>query len=265
MWPIGLPKRLPARKLSVAQNVLKYGTGAINIDGCRIGTEDLEYRTTSYREAASGEFSGQGQTNHTTGHKQVTGRFPANLIHDGSDEVLAGFPNSKSSPVGFKGVAWKHSGNTGNERTPLEYQQEFNDSGSAARFFYNTREGEPSANSRYSDRGSTNFAALPGQRRPAEDSPSRFFYCAKASKSERGLSNDHPTIKPQKLMQYLIKLVASPEALVLDPFMGSGSTLLACAFLGIRSVGIEMDESSCEIAANRCVAQVVEMIKDGTY
>lgn len=84
---------------------------------------------------------------------------------------------------------------------------------------------------------------------------SRFFYCAKASKAERGDGNDHPTVKPLKLMEYLITL--SGGHLILDPFMGSGTTLVAAKRLGRKAIGIEIDEHSCEIAANRCRQMVL--------
>lgn len=79
---------------------------------------------------------------------------------------------------------------------------------------------------------------------------SRFFYCAKASRSERGDGNDHPTVKPLKLMEYLVKL--SGGQTILDPFMGSGTTLVAAKRLGRKAIGIDIDEHSCEIAAKRC-------------
>jgi len=84
-------------------------------------------------------------------------------------------------------------------------------------------------------------------------SAARFYYVAKASKRERGEGNSHATVKPLALMEYLVKLVKMPEYnLILDPFMGSGTTLLACIRLGIPCIGIDNDEHSCEIAARRC-------------
>lgn len=124
----------------------------------------------------------------------------------------------------------------------------------------------------------------------------RFFYCAKASKSERnkglegmekkpsymvengsktsGLNderyerkishqNNHPTVKPQKLMEYLIKLVMPKHegTILLDPFLGSGSTLVACQTLGVNAIGIEMNEEYCEIAKKRLQIKPVEQLK----
>ena len=110
-------------------------------------------------------------------------------------------------------------------------------------------------------------------------SAARFFYCAKASKADRdegceGLepknnmrvngpreseedkhvtkrSNHHPTVKPTDLMRYLCRLVTPPEGIVLDPFMGSGSTGKAAMLEGFRFIGIERDEAYFEIANAR--------------
>jgi site-specific DNA-methyltransferase (adenine-specific) len=80
---------------------------------------------------------------------------------------------------------------------------------------------------------------------------SRFFYCAKASKKERGEGNNHPTVKPIKLMEYLITLVTPPNGTVLDPFFGSGTTGIAAVNLGFNYIGIELDEQYVEIARRR--------------
>ncbi len=241
---------------TVAANVLKYGTGAINIDACRVPTENESVSNHS-RSAEAAVSKGKygdstAQETHQTAGQQL-GRFPANLIHDGSPEVLALFPDSKGQCGAVKGtepseltrgIYGKFSG----DRPPCSPR---NDSGSAARFFKCCRDGEPSADRRYTAEGSTNFAMKPGMRRPPEDTPARFFYCAKASRSERGSFNDHVTVKPLALMRYLVRLVTRKGGLVLDPFMGSGTTGVAALQEGMNFVGIERDPHYYEIAQRR--------------
>ncbi len=149
---------------TIAANVLKHGVGGLNIEECRVGT-DLIQNGRAGRNGVSTFNKSIGKEPPPT-----QGRFPANFIHDGLEEL-----------------------------------------GSAA----------------------------------------RYFYCAKASRSERK-DNPHPTIKPLKLMEYLVKLVKQPEKnLILDPFAGSGSTLLACQALCIPCIGIELEESYCRIIVER--------------
>ena len=194
---------------TVANNVLTYGTGALNIDGSRVGTTVETWPAT--RNYSAKEMSRPGSTLADDAETQSTGeapagRWPANVIHDGSDEVVAGFPEYKSSArkVG------KQTGTTFGSNTPMPDDLigvlSYGDSGSAA----------------------------------------RFFYCAKASKSEReaGLeeSNTHPTVKPLALMRYLVKLVTPPGGTVLDPFLGSGTTACAAILEGFEWTGCEMTE-----------------------
>jgi site-specific DNA-methyltransferase (adenine-specific) len=140
------------------------------------------------------------------------GRWPANLIHDGSDEVLAAFPETTSGAVKPGTVAAADENRTSyGQFDGYEMKPRNKDSGSAA----------------------------------------RFFYCAKASKADRGDGNTHPTVKPTALMQYLVRLVTPPGGLVMDPFMGSGSTGKACIREGFRFVGIDMTPEYVEIARLR--------------
>ena len=102
------------------------------------------------------------------------------------------------------------------------------------------RHGEKSADTRYHDRDSTNFAALPGMRRGDSGSAARFFYCAKASKHDRAGSK-HPTVKPVNLIRWLARLVTPPNGLILDPFAGSGTTGAAAHLEGFRAVLVERE------------------------
>jgi DNA modification methylase len=174
--------RKPLSESTVAKNVLKWGTGGINIDGCRVETDWLNDSGArwghSNKETTKGNIQfTNGKCMHSEPHPQ--GRFPANLIHDGSQEVLELFPES------------------------------------------------------------------------GDKSPSRFFYCAKASKKDRDKGNNHPTVKPTALMAYLCRLITPMGGTILDPYMGSGSTGKAAVREGFSFVGIELDQDYYEIAKAR--------------
>lgn len=257
---------------TVASNVLKYGTGAMNIDGCRVPTDG---ERVTVHDAPKGTFAGgeqgRGSSRNDNGsivYKEVTGRFPANLIHDGSDEVLALFPNTGKSQGGerhTKGVGDNRQGNAYGCYSSGEGTDEIGFGDSASRFFKCCRDGEPSSARRYTDNGGTNFAMKPGMRRPAEDTPSRFFYCAKASRQEKNLGceslpegNFHVTVKPVELMRYLVRLVCRKGGLVLDPFAGSGTTCIACKMEGMDFIGCELNPQYAEIAEKRISAWSAE-------
>lgn len=200
---------------TVVGNVLEWGTGAINIDGCRVPTSETISNHSRTADAARskgkyGDSSAQ-ETHQTSG--QSLGRFPANLVHDGSDDVLALFPQSKGQQGNLSGNEPSRTGDNGiyGHYGPRSECIARNDFGSAA----------------------------------------RFFYCAKASKSDRGEGNDHPTVKPTALMEWLVRLVTPQGGVVLDPFMGSGSTGVAAKREGMGFIGIERDGHYFEIARNR--------------
>jgi DNA modification methylase len=185
---------------TVTKNVLTHGTGGLNIDACRTG-DDLQ------------------------------GRWPANAVHDGSDDVVQSFPTAPGQQADISSTA--PSEKTRGIYGPMK------------------REREPSQSRTYADKGGTNFAMKPGARRLDEGSAARFFYCAKPTRRERGASNTHPTVKPVALMRWLCRLVAPPGGTVLDPFMGSGSTGLACQAEGFYFIGIELEVESMAIALAR--------------
>lgn len=118
---------------SVAANVLEWRTGAINIDGCRI---EMPGESTIRRSNAgtNGEGWGMGKNAHLNG--STAGRFPANVIHDGSDEVLAGFPETKSGKPGTKRSVKNGNSMGAESRPPGTAMTGYGDAGSAARFFY---------------------------------------------------------------------------------------------------------------------------------
>jgi DNA modification methylase len=204
--------RKPLSEKTVAANVLKWGTGGLNIDGCRVGkaikpTQSGMQRFREYSDKNTGQSRPKMQA--TTPKEQ--GRFPANLIHDGSQEVLELFPETKPSRVG-KPRGTKKKGLFANSEFN-KVGQEHNDSGSAA----------------------------------------RFFYCPKASKKDRNEGNNHPTVKPTALMAYLCRLITPTGGVVLDPYMGSGSTGKAAVREGFSFVGIELDPDYYEICKARII------------
>lgn len=165
---------------SLKDNVEKWGTGYLNVDACKVGL-----------------------------------RHPANLIHDGSDEVVDMFPEKAGAL--FSATRKKDTtGGTGNSlmgkpRKAGEHNGTLDEPGSA----------------------------------------SRFFWCAKPSRTERSQANKHPTVKPVKLMEYLIQLVTPPNGLVLDPFMGSGTTGVAAYTHDYDFIGYELNEEYYNIANKR--------------
>jgi len=172
--------RKPLSEKTIAENVMKWGTGGLNIDGCRIGDEERTYKgaTKIYGEHPWTRAQANGERARPT--YKVTGRFPANVILDEEAGKL------------------------------LDEQSGILKSGA-----------------------------------------SRFFYCAKASKKERGEGNNHPTVKPLSLIKYLITLVTPPGGICLDPFEGSGTHALACKDLGFNYIGFELNSEYCKMAEKR--------------
>lgn len=208
---------------TVTSNVLAHGTGALNIDGCRVGSDVITTIGSAKKgTAAFRDYAGMVPTDHV-------GRWPANLIHDGSDEVLAAFPQAPGQLADESRAAL--SSKTSNVYGALK------------------RQGEPSQDSE--NFGPVGFILKPGARRPDTGSAARFFYCAKASKSDRGAENTHPTVKPTELMRYLCRLVTPPGGTVLDPFAGSGSTGKAAKLEGFSFVGFDLSAEYTALANQR--------------
>ena len=233
---------------TVAENVLAHGTGAINVDGCRVPGL-LNGDPMRFAKTNGGEFVAKFDTIPVV---RSEGRWPANLIHDGSEEVLAGFPVTTSGKPGnsirtAKGMVLQGGGGG----TPLTG---FGDTGSAARFFYCAK-----ASKRDRDEGLEGFALRKVETMNSYSAPSEG---RTADKNGGPRANIHPTVKPTDLMRYLCRLVTPPGGVVLDPFMGSGSTGKAAALEGFRFIGIEREAEYLEIARARILAATPEPAND---
>ena len=199
---------------TVAKNVLTYGTGAINIDGSRIGTEAITINTFDNGAKPFGNAVGEPFTS-----RQSQGRWPANIILDehtaGLLDEQSGVSTSKISQMKAGLVEAIGSLNLSDKAADYESERGHNDSGGASRFFYVAK-----ANKRDRNEGLERM-------------------------------NTHPTVKPTALMTYLVKLVTPPNGTVLDPFTGSGSTGKAAILNGFDFIGIEMTEDYLPIIQGR--------------
>ena len=227
---------------TVANNVLTYGTGGLNIDGCRVGTTVETWPSSRSYAAGQMQPGGQGVTE-STGDAPA-GRWPANFIHDGSDEVVELFPDTNKGTA-RTGRVGGQNGLYENGHDPDHIGTWYGDSGSAARFFYCAK-----ASKRDRNEGLEGFAPI-----------RKVFMATKNGTGEpsKGLerfttkpsANFHPTVKPTDLMRYLCRLVTPPNGIVLDPFMGSGSTGKAAMLESFDFIGIEQDSNYIKIAEAR--------------
>jgi len=232
--------RKPLGEKTVAENCLKWGVGGINIDGCRVGTEEK-----LGRQASSTTMFGNGKMTKEDvidNSNAAGGRFPANLIHDGSDEVVGLFPNNKSSDAVRKNSVcptyWGTNGIYGKGNAHDSYG--YSDSGSASRFFYCAKASKRERN--IGCEGLEEKIVNDGRKKDIDNAYQRGITLRK---------NTHPTVKPIALMEYLVKLVSREGQVVLDPFMGSGTTGMACKKLNREFIGIEMMPEYMEIAKCR--------------
>lgn len=253
---------------TVAANVAAHGTGALNIEGCRVPTPESWHDSGVLCGGNSVTDYGDGLNNAGRSESHPAGRWPANVVHDGSAEVLEAFPDAPGQIADISATA--PSPKTQGIYGPMR------------------REGELSQERRYTAKGGTDFAMKPGVRRLDTGSAARFFYCAKADGGERnygldvfpakagrplGISqwegqtngsgkrmgadapmrNHHPTVKPVSLMRWLCRLVTPPGGTVLDPFTGSGTTGVAAVLEGFAFIGIEREAEYRAIAERRIV------------
>ena len=290
--------RKPLGEKTVAKNVLKHGTGGININASRIGTEKVVAHHSPKGTFAGGEPDRGSDKN----YYENEGRFPANVLlshHEDCKQVGESTETIIGGNKGKSGFAQGYeSGDFTKKESTYPVYECVDDCAVKILDEQAPAVGNAFKKTRTKDTtGGSGDSWTNGGKKAGEDNgvfdglsgASRFFYCAKVSKKERnagldnfeekevcygyktdseavknrdkkgdiGLNkvkirkNTHPTVKPIKLMTYLTKLITPPNGIVLDPFMGSGSTGMACALEGFDFVGIDMDEDYVAISEAR--------------
>jgi len=225
---------------TVAENVQRYGTGAINIDECRV----------SYNEEKP-NLGGEGYGFRIEGRPEEPnnkGRWPANVIHDGSEEVLELFPNTKSGKMKQHIEGGQY--NVYGKMYPRDVET-IGDTGSAARFFYCAK-----ASRKEREKGLENledklYARSGGAQGRENAGETEYLQDSIGLNRISKVKNNHPTVKPLELVKYLVKLVTPPEGIVLDPFMGSGTTGIAALEQGFKFLGVEKEKGYFKIAEER--------------
>lgn len=318
--PIVLARKPLEKGLSIAENVLKWGTGGINIDGCRVGISRPQTNTNEDKFNKWKEQDGVSRQNSNNPDLDTNkGRFPANLVmshhpececkglkkvgsgkeggnnYEGNTYVVEGFvpknsPKANSNygeetiedwtchedcPIRImdeqSGISKSNPRTTCDRRTNSTHEYGFksdaysphNDSGGASRFFYcakasksernkgldgfEEKKGSTNHNSSGRDIGRKQFCQICDKRQGACKCEQPNF----SNENPNKRANSHPTVKPVKLMQYLVRLVTPPNGVVLDPFCGSGTTGIACKLEGFQFVGMEQDAEYCKIAEAR--------------
>ncbi len=239
--------RKPCSEKTVAANVLKWGCGALNIDGCRVepskdygrsaanskGTINSHngFEGKSFKIAERNAETMLARMGRLPKYASTLGRFPANLI-------LSHNPDCEEDQCSLGCAAAMLDAQSGTLKSGAIKKDQYKDG---------------LKNDVYGKFAGFELAAdLPA----GSGGASRFFYCAKTSTSERNaglgdMKNTHATVKSQKLMRYLCRLITPPNGVVLDPFMGSGSTGLAAISEGFRFMGIEKEKEYFDISQKR--------------
>lgn len=232
------------REGTYVENALKWGVAGLNIDGGRVGTDEMQINTYSGR----GPF-GDSQVGNDYDSKVTQGRFPANVIHDGSDEVLRGFPETSkgwgtaTDSENSKKTSMFGIGGVNANRYDMGGQ-------SAARFFYCAKASRSERNAGLEGMEGKERADI--NKMMGNDNGGKSMKTGSGNNRNNRLQNHHPTVKPIALMEYLVRLTKTPTGgVVLDPFMGSGTTGIACVNEGRDFIGIEQNEEYLEIARRR--------------
>ena len=277
--PIVLARKPLEKGLSIAENVLKWGTGAINIDGCRVGNEKRTIPVFSDdKKTDETSFNLNSNIQH---HREETtqGRFPANFImthhpdckcqffkYEGEEEINEEWTCVEDCPIKIldeqsgtlneQGISksdnksgWQNNYVGGNGVNAVQ-RKLYLDKGGASRFFYIAKANKWERN--YGLQEFENNKPMYESHRPNyENTKGIETPYAGAGRTGNENRNNHPTVKPIKLMQYLVRMITPPNGIVLDPFAGSGTTGIACKIDGFNFVGLELSEDYTKIANAR--------------
>lgn len=244
---------------TVAANVIIHGTGALNIDGSRIAYKDneVDFSVKQNQTTNATVQMGGAKPGDSIQMFKENGRWPANFIHDGSDEVVELFPDTgmaKPERIGKKGgsgFGFFDDNKTANTqgRWPAD------SGGSASRFFYCAKASKKDRNAGLDDFAGKEIGVkgngLARTCATCGSSTLQGCECPDRTYVNPTRANHHPTVKPTDLMRYLVKLVTPPNGTVLDPFTGSGSTGKAAMLEGFNFIGCELDPDYIAIANAR--------------
>ncbi|VGQ12956.1 Modification methylase DpnIIB [Klebsiella variicola] len=235
---------------TLTDNVLQFGTGGLNIDGCRISSEDALVRPSIQRDDNQVLGKGLGVGTQT----EPGGRWPANLAHDGSPEVLEHFPAKAGAKANVSGnePSKNCDGTVFNVRDRIGFHRQI-DSGSAARFFYC-----PKASKADRDLGLRCSVVSASEMVNRKEGSAGINNPRAGAGRTSGAMNFHPTVKPIALMQWLARLVTPAGGIILDPFMGSGTTGIAAAREGFTFIGCELNTEYFDLARARISAAYFE-------
>jgi DNA modification methylase len=246
--PIVLARK-PIEEKTITENVLRFGTGGINIDGCRIGNDLIpspQHNTSNFKSVRT---SGEYENTYNGNIIENNGRFPANFIIDeDASKILDEQSGEGKSTKRLNNQDYNKKSdniNIGGGNKNCEY----NDTGGASRFFYVPKVGKKERNlgldnfEDVEDKGSIGLRTIGGT--PLYEKGSSELINTRITK------NNHPTVKPINLLTYLCRLITPKGGVILDPYMGSGSTGIAALLEGFQFIGMEMDEDYFKIAETR--------------
>lgn len=246
VWPEDLPKFVKGGPLTVAANVTQYGTGALNIDGCRIEGEPWQAHDATGLASVKFFTNGDAKVIHKEPHAQ--GRWPANVcLDEDAAALLDQMSGVSKSTIGKPRKSVVPGNGYGMTHTGAEYA----DAGGASRFFYVAKASRSERNAGLDGMPERGGGCLEGN----ADTTNARKIGANPERPVATTANHHPTVKPVALMRWLVRLVTPPGGVVLDPFLGSGTTLVAARLEGFNGIGIEQEAEYVEIAKRRIPPQ----------